>query len=164
MKIYLIGAYHSFQTETHFDFLDFLRDICSTYKIRSIGEEMNIDALNLAKVEKSTVLKIAEELNLPHAYCDPDENEREINNILGEQKLEIKRFFNNLSDEEFKNLKSQDFCRREKIWLEKIEDVFVDPMLFVCGIQHLESFSSLLRKNGYACHLIEETWSPSKSL
>ena len=94
MKIYLIGVFHNFQTEEHSDFLDYLRDTCANYKIRSIAEEMNNDALRLARVEKSTILKLAEELDLPHAYCDPDENDRKKYGILGQQDLELNQFLN----------------------------------------------------------------------
>jgi len=163
MKIYLVGVYHNFQTERHPDFLDFLRELCSVHKIKSVGEEMNVDALRLAKVEKSTVLEIAEELCLPHAYCDPDENERKSNDILGQQELEWHQWFNDLSDEEMKILKSEHDHKREKICLKKIKKIFVDPMFFICGIQHLESFSSLLRENGFNFDLIERQWSPNKS-
>jgi len=124
---------------------------------------MNVDALRLAKVEKSTVLEIAEELCLPHAYCDPDENERKSNDILGQQELEWHQWFNDLSDEEMKILKSEHDHKREKICLKKIKKIFVDPMFFICGIQHLESFSSLLRENGFNFDLIERQWSPNKS-
>jgi hypothetical protein len=164
MKIYLIGVYHNFQTEKHPDFLDCLRDTCSTHKIRSIAEEMNNDALRIAKVEKSTILEIAEELGLPHAYCDPDANERRINGILGQQELKFNQWFYELSDKDAETLKSQHDGKREKFWLEKIREVFVDPMLFICGIQHLDSFSSLLRENGYNCCLIERKWPPNKIL
>ena len=164
MNIYLLGVYHNFQTEKHLEFLSFLRHTCSTYNIRSIAEEMNIDALYLAKVEKSTVYEISEELGLPHAYCDPDETERENHNILGQEAIESHQWFNNLSTEEVESLKSEHNIKREKIWLEKLKAVIVDPMLFICGIQHLGSFSSLLKKNGYECYILEKKWSPNKSL
>lgn len=161
MKIYLIGVFHNFQTEKHPKFLDFLRDTCSDLRIKSIGEEMSTDALRLAKVEKSTVLEIAEEFRLPHSYCDPDEKERSYRGILGKQDLQMQQFFNNLSDEEIEDLKAEHYKKRESVWLEKIRDVFVEPMLFICGIQHLDSFSSLLTRNGFDCCLIEKTWSPN---
>ncbi len=121
-------------------------------------------ALRLAKVEISTVSEIAEELGLPHAYCDPDENERRSNGILGQQDLLWHQWFYDLSDEEAEILKSEHDRKRERIWLEKLIEVFVDPMLFICGIQHLDSFSLLLKKNGYECNILEKKWSPNKSL
>lgn len=70
--IYLLGLYHCFQTKEYPNFLNYVRDFCKSHEINSIGEEMNCTALCDAKRDQSTIKMIADELLIPHAYCDPD--------------------------------------------------------------------------------------------
>lgn len=158
MKIYLLGVYHNFETETHHNFKEYIVDTCSLHDIRSIAEEMSYDGLNDAGVTVSTIKTIADNLGLPHAYCGLGRKEREALGILGSQQIEILGRFYEWSDEKVRQKKLDDYAKRERVWLERLKDMFQDPMLFVCGIDHLDTFGSLLRRSNYACEILEKRW------
>jgi hypothetical protein len=84
--VYIVGTRHRFQgwrnlyrhTPKHRldQFKTFLRKAIHDYSIRSIAEEMNIEHLTkYARPDlppgKSIPCLVAEELNIPHKYCDP---------------------------------------------------------------------------------------------
>lgn len=159
-KIFLLGVYHCFQTKECTEFLNYVRSFCVHYSINSIGEEMNDTALCVANRDKSVVKMIADDLWIPHAYCDPDENESNALGILREDKLKLLKFQNEWTDEEFECRKALSAGMREPIWLERLQKIFIDPMLFVCGISHLKSFSTLLEANGFSFQIDDRKWTP----
>lgn len=153
--IYLLGVYHPFQTDEYPEFMDYVRDFCQTHDIKSMGEEMSYDCLRYEKKERSTIKIIADERSIPHAYCDPGEEERQRKGIKNFS--EHNRLYYN-SDEELESAKIQNFQKRESIWLENIQKEFVSPMLFVCGIDHLLSFGSRLEANGFRVQQANRRW------
>jgi len=158
MMIYLLGIYHCFQTKEYPEFLPYVRDFCRSHSINSIGEEMNYTALSDAKRDKSTIKIVADELSVPHAYCDPDVDERGRSGIVGENKLKYLKLYHGWTDEEFESRTVLDNQKKEAIWLERLREVFVNPMLFVCGIDHLTSFSALLEGSGFSFQIADRTW------
>jgi hypothetical protein len=158
MTIHLLGVYHCFQTKDYHEFMNYVRDFCRSHGINSIGEEMNYTALSDAKRDKSTIKIVADELFVPHAYCDPDVDERQRLGIVGENKLRYLKTHHRWTDEEFESRKALDNQKKEPIWLERLQEVFVDPMLFVFGIDHLGSFSYLLEASGFGFQLTGKTW------
>ena len=142
----------------HEKFEEYIFDACIKYGIKSIGEEMCKDALDEFSVTQSTVKIAAEKNGIPHTYCGPGRKEREARGILGESLLEALRIHNEWTDEEFNNEVLKDRKKRELIWVERIKPVYEDPMLFVCGIGHLDTFSQLLKTNGYICVILEKQW------
>jgi hypothetical protein len=101
---------------------------------------------------------VADERLHPHAYCDPDENERQTLGILGEAKLDYHKWYYEWTDEEFESRKTLDNQKRELIWLDRLQNIFIDPMLFVCGIDHLRSFSALLEGSDFSFQIADRTW------
>jgi len=158
MTIYLLGVYHCFQTEDHAEFIDYLWDFLRSHGISSIGEEMNLTALSDEKKNRSTIGVLADKLSVPHAYCDPDVDERKRLGILGENRLKCLKLCHGWTDEEFEYRKTLDNQKRETVWLERLKNVFINPMLFVCGIDHLNSFGALLGANGFGVRIAERSW------
>ncbi len=79
------------------------------------------------------------------------------------QMEEVLRFFHEWSDEKVRQETIEDHKKRERIWLERLKGIYQDPMLFVCGIDHLDTFGSLLRSNNYACEILEKRWQPNQT-
>jgi len=155
MKIYLLGVTHNFQKIPHLDFEKYVVESLSRLGIKSVGEEMSLDGLKLKpKISVSTTKTIADNLKIPHRYCDPDDQEREKRGIIGHDWIEGQCKSN---DEIEKGLREDDE-KRELVWLEKLKDIFENPMLFICGSAHLNTFSTLLRNNGYTCEILEKKW------
>lgn len=120
---------------------------------------MNHTALSDAKRDRSTIKIVADEFLVSHAYCDPDINERRRLGIVGENKLRYLKWHCNWTDKKFESRKALDNQKKETIWLERLQGVFLDPMLFVCGISHLRSFGVLLQTGGFNYQLCDKTWS-----
>jgi hypothetical protein len=155
--VYLVGTRHRFQgwrkilcfTPKHQldEFKTFLQRAIHDYGIRSVAEEMSIEALTTYSRPdmppgKSIPCLAAEELDLPHKYCDPDSAKRRELNITDED-----------NDEDRK--------KREAEWLAQLVHFASFPCLFVLGSEHTFSFSDLLKASGFKPILLEQEWWPS---
>lgn len=153
--IYLIGVNHAVQDYRWSDnqwqknrkqrelyaklteeFKAYLRSVIKDYEVTLLAEEYNKDAL-LGIYDKSILKEIAESLCLTHLYCDPDNKERKQVGIR--------------TDEE-----------RENFWLDKIRMRTDKAILFIVGACHIESFSDLIKRNGYKFSIINDDWNKEK--
>ncbi|MFA6174857.1 MAG: hypothetical protein WC701_14440 [Kiritimatiellales bacterium] len=162
MMVYLLGVYHNFQTEPCAEFSEYIRNFCIQNSIGSIAEEMNRDGLNSLDIS-STVSVVAHELGSPHRYCDPCAEERKAKDILGVNDVDFIIWRDELSDDEADELHRIHKNKREICWIEKLQTIYVDPMLFVCGIAHLSTFSKLLNKAGFEAQILDKRWMPNRS-
>jgi hypothetical protein len=48
--------------------------------------------------------------------------------------------------------------RREQLWLECIYRSKNDSVIFICGISHLERFSTLLKNGGFDVMIYSQDW------
>ena len=141
-------------------FSAFLKDKIKEYGIALLAEEFNEDCLKNSKGNIATVRSVAEELKtkgikLEHIFCEMSESERKRRGILSpseiwSKKLDIKSYQGsspNLNENQ-KNIFDKEieksFLARETFWFEKISDYFDRNILFVCGLDHVESFLLLL--------------------
>jgi hypothetical protein len=153
--IYLIGVCHAVQDYRWSDnqwqkntelrevyaeltkkFEAYLRGVIKDYQITLLAEEYNKEALR-GIYPKSVLKDIADSLSLSHLYCDPDNKERKQFGIRTEEE-------------------------REKFWFDKIKMHVNDNILFIAGACHIESFSDLIKKNGYNFSVINEDWEKEK--
>jgi len=158
MHIYLIGVTHDFQIPPQAKFEEYVFESCIEYGIRSIGEEMCKDALDDFGASQSIAKLVAEKIGLPHSYCGPGREERKALGISTENLLEAQKFQYEWTDDEFREKVAKDRRKREAIWFERLELIYEDPMLFICGIAHLESFGILLETNGYDYTILGKEW------
>lgn len=158
MHIYLIGVTHDFQIPPQAKFEEYVIKSCIKYRIRSIGEEMCMDALDDFKAPQSIAKVVAEKIGLPHSYCGPGREERKEFGISTENLLEAQKFHYEWTDNDFRERVEKDRKKREAIWLERLKLIYEDPMLFICGIAHLESFGMLLETNGYEYNILGREW------
>jgi len=68
-----------------------------------------------------------------HIFCDPDAAEREA-----------------------KKLNTPDL--RESFWLDRLLKSGASSLLFVCGDEHLKSFSKKLNAAGFESSILSENW------
>lgn len=144
-RIYLVGVDHQVQhngptmiperEKAISDFCDFLEAKSKELRISVMAEEFNEDALELSRASKSTVQQIAERLGLKHLYCDPTKNMR------------IKLGIHNDRD------------LREEYWLSCLNDyIKAERILFVCGLEHLDTFHQKLTLKGLPAIKLLETF------
>jgi len=144
-RIYLVGVDHQVQhngptmiperEKAISDFCDFLEAKSKELRISVMAEEFNEDALELSRASKSTVQQIAERLGLKHLYCDPTKNKRIQLGIQNDRDL------------------------REEYWLSCLNDyVKAERILFVCGLEHLDTFHQKLTLKGLPAMKLLETF------
>ena len=163
--VYLIGINHNIQhngvscvtIELQSKFIQFLKEKIKEFNIVFIAEEFNEDALNYSKGTIATVEKVAIEAKIKHRFCDPCIKERKEKNIISESelrnKLVIRPLMRKLNKEEQKILKIS-FLKKERLWFKCIENKINDPMIFVCGKDHIKSFKKLLNDKGRKAQIV----------
>lgn len=159
MTIYLQGVSHDYQEKECSEFREYLLDVWKDFGIKSMAEEMNPDWLKFIGVDCTTVEKVADLLSVPYKMCDPNNAERDRLRLEDPTLLKIKRMNKELTDDEWARLNEENYRCRERFWLERIPSIYVDPMLFVCGIEHLKDFQRLLQCNGYDCKVLDSAFS-----
>ena len=142
-RIYMVGVDHQVQhngptmiperEKAISDFYHFLEATAKELRISLMAEEFNEDALEISLATKSTVQQIAKRLGLKHKYCDPTRNTRTQLGIHNDRDL------------------------REEYWLSCLNDaVEAERILFVCGADHLDTFSQKLTHKGLPVIILPE--------
>jgi hypothetical protein len=160
--IYLLGVDHNSQHDglgSDLAASNKLRKSLSMFAVESeiqmIAEEFSEEALySVSNGTCSTCRLVAEELGIEHLYCDPNTEQRakygiptqselveEVKNELGVKIL----FGESLQRYDEKHKKT--FAKRESFWLNALKLHISKKIIFVCGINHIKSFSSLLGKS-----------------
>lgn len=144
--VYLLGTCHEYQLgsrplsgssdEDFAEFRKLLHGYIESHAIRSVAEEMSLEALkkHLATGDSLPCL-LAEELGLIHRYCDPDQATRKVRSIVTPQ-------------------------QREAYWIEQLRLIPIFPVLFIVGADHIESFARLLSESGFQPVKLENDWKP----
>jgi hypothetical protein len=114
-----------------------LEKIIAKHGIREIAKEMNAEALG---GRKSVCSEIAAARGLKHLLCDPNHERRRELGIVADT--------------------PRDREKREAEWLRRLVDQPLNPVLFVCGANHVESFAELCRDHGWYVAVIEKDWEP----
>ena len=142
--IYLIGINHKLQHEkiglaekqnVIREFLQYVESTAEQFQVTTIAEEWSEEASEINEVEFSTVQTLARKLGLKHILCDPTTEERMQNNIG-----------------------KKDFDRREEFWFKRLHRVLHENILFICGDQHLESFTRKLESKSISAEIVSSGW------
>lgn len=142
-------------------FCKFLKDKIKKYKITLVAEEFNEDALKISGADIATIQNLADKIKVKHLFCEPIRQERQNKGILsgGEilhNKLGIKfeRKLDKNKQKIFDKEMKKSFGAREKIWFEKIKKHDDETIIFLCGIDHIKRFESLLINKKYKPRVI----------
>ena len=170
IHIHIIGTNHEYQNgenvtkEDILSFKAYLEFICQQYSIKAIAEEMNREALSEVNQLSSTCESLAEELSIVHRYCDPDRTERKKLGIRQENDVRLNGFSSRMTEEEIRDLIRNENVKRENIWLKHIQEINIFPLLFVCGANHVNSFSKITSSSGFLCNILCDDWTPIKPM
>jgi len=163
--IFLVGTSHTLQlndnqnfSEDRLTFHQFLRNLCRDYFIQAIAEEMNTDALLEKGCDESIPKMIADELTLSHCYADPNISVRNRLMILQENDVNAKGWLEAWTKQKIREQIQIEYVKRERYWIEQIIKHNVWPLLFVCGANHIESFSLLVQSAGLDMKIISKDW------
>lgn len=177
--IYIIGTRHDIQhgddsevgNEKITEYYDYLKEVIYQKQIKILGEETSEEHINELKLSgvlgptqstQLTDISKEDEINLPvPIYFDPDKKESKRLSIR--RRYELVREYEDKGVSTTQDIKCRintelapDDSRREKIWIEKLLPSLKlnKEVLLVCGYQHYDSFSRLLKENGYESEVL----------
>ena len=115
---------------------------------------------------KSVAQKVAAELGLKELlFCEPDSEQRKLLGIEDERLIELERDFERrISADEAKRRIRESRTKREHYWLKRLREKVPKseyPVLFICGAEHVDTFSKLLEENDFNVTCICKDWKPS---
>ncbi len=180
--IYIIGVDHLVQykntivpVDTFDRFRDLLRSTVHKYGIRVLAEEFHREYLREVYFSSEAIVeRVAFELGIEHRFCDPGSAERERlgipyyseirDRVLESRGLERTDLVHDPSlgrsvEDECRAIARSYWKRREEFWMEKLSDVMGDPVLFVCGHEHVPGFEKLLEGYGIRSLVVDPFWS-----
>lgn len=139
------------------DFRTHILKLCQTHQARSIAEEMSLQVVHEWRrpPRNSIPHDVAQELGIFHQYSDPNQVERD---ALGIQSVEtdlarrIALGLPKTPQAELLKREQEEFIKREEEWFRRISGLDRWPMLFVCGINHVPTFSAKLQACGFSVH------------
>jgi hypothetical protein len=99
-------------------------ELIDKYDFALLAEEFSDEARSKAHVSATTLQRFATKKGIGHRFCDPNSSERKERGI-------------------------DDDDKRERYWLEQIEDYKDRNVLFVCGDKHFDSFAAKLTAAGF---------------
>ena len=163
--IIVVGTSHTIQT-ADLELKPFLESLCMEFKVRAVAEEMNKEALAEKACAASIPMQIANALQLPHRFCDPNREERAKLNIHQENDIRIQAWLSqsNLSNSEIAVRVAESHAKREQYWLDQLRELNVWPVLFVCGADHVPQFCQLLKQQGISVHVAAEDWASNNTV
>lgn len=169
-KVVLIGTSHEYQTRgsdvdtTHVDqFEHLLTSLCSEYMAKCIAEEMNDAALAERNISETVAQAISVALGIEHQLSDPPPKIRQQLGIRGVNEIRLCGLIHDWNPERIDSEIRKSDAIREGYWLTQLQILNLSPVLFVCGANHLEPFSSLLRENGFEAVVAVADWMPNSS-
>lgn len=165
--IILVGTSHIYQmtkssTPEGKEIKSYLCELCSGHHIVAIGEEMSIETLEGYESKESVPMSLTLDLGLQHCFCDPSPAEKIRLNIQQENdvRTHAQGFLHNCSEDEINTRIQDEYKKREKYWLEQLQSFDKWPLLFICGANHVESFSKLLIATGIEVLVASKDWEP----
>ena len=179
-SVHLIGTNHDCQYSTelsrknipfseggsdkkHCDaaFANFLHHVINNIHSDLVAEEFNEEALHNRGSGCISVAKtVARESGVTHLFCDPNVNERDY------LKSDIELDLVSPLDEElypyrkvigvnYNRVEALSVFYRELFWLKKLSSFFhLRNIVFVCGTNHIETFTKILRGRGVYCTIV----------
>lgn len=168
-KIILVGTSHIYQIcdgETDENaieqFQQLLFRLCSHYVVKAIAEEMNQEALTESGAFKSVAQRVTDELNLAHQFSDPLRSVRQQLVIRQEHDIRAFAFINGRTKQQIESEIKNSHAIRERYWLDQLRSLNLWPLIFICGADHTESFSALLRDSGIEVIVPFPDWEPTR--
>ena len=146
--MFLIGINHEVQyTNEYTDvslnqaFAKYLGEQSERFNVTLIAEEFNIEAGSRSRATAYTAKDVADKLGIGHRFCDPNSSERKALGIPREQED-----------------RDKNFRMREQLWFDKIKDKLHEPIIFICGSDHVERFQSLVLNKSYEVTILVKNW------
>jgi len=171
-KVILLGTEHSIQRGQNFPdlFTSILVEECEKNKVNAIAEE-------IIEGEETVASKFASDRQLKYLYADPNKEDRLKGGIP--TRIDVEMTFKYMDKypevaiwneetlptevrEEFSKRTEKAHRMREKVWLENILNFDHWPLLFICGADHFDEFSKLLKTSKIQVVESHKHWIPNQ--
>lgn len=139
-------------------FAEYLLQLAKTTRARLIAEELNFQALHEVGASISVPQQVAALLCISHLFCEPDREERASLGIMDENTVRALAFMEHLPEPVIQARLQDHWRRREEEWHKRIAQAALSPVLFVCGSNHSNTFSELLRTHGVEVTVEQGNW------
>jgi hypothetical protein len=162
-KVILVGTAHKYQ---HLDstyveqFRVIIRSLCQEHSVMAMAEEMSQYALKKHGATQSVMQKLSAELGIRHQLSDPSKEEREQLGIRCYADIHRDGFIADWEENRIEAEVRRSHDIREHYWLEKLCELNTWPIVFVCGKEHVEYFSNLLRNHEIRVVVAFTDWKP----
>jgi hypothetical protein len=161
--VYIIGTGHDIQYgRSHPDerFYDLLVEACQAHAIQVVAEEAPEDVRDITQTVPA---RVAKSLGLHPLPCDPDKKMRKQLGIVNRSDLRANKF--RAAPEVTPMFDAADCAEinrsdriREGYWIDRLLELDVWPVLFVCGALHSLSLCIALQERGLEGLIAEEDW------
>ncbi len=173
-NVILVGTSHSIQLGevSPRPFKEMLDELCGKYQVAAIAEE-------IVSGSETIAFKLATDRQYSYTCADPDFKERKEKGIEVDIELNIISEFRdkypeitiwpNIANEntlptevwdEYKERLETSLRQRESVWLDNIQSLNQWPLLFICGANHYDSFSKLLKSKDIEVIVSYKDWEP----
>lgn len=147
------------------EFHDFVLKHVKAKNIDHLAEEMNDECLQRENgAQESICRKMANDLGKTHTMCEPNTFEKQQIGYVDKSWVEFvsedETGCNEKINVAFTEFHKKQWHIRENFWLEKLQPHFSDNVLFVCGANHANRFSKLLKSKRIRNRVICKRWKP----
>ncbi len=171
IQLHIVGTHHKHQFGpcSAFDpgeqvcdaFASFLRQQCQALGIQTLAEEMCSDSRCKWSIQRTVPELVAHELNISHADCGLNEDERNSLGILNEGDVRMSGWMQDRSADSIEQGIRVEYDKREREWICRLPASPGSQLLFVCGYAHSVSFADKAQKAGWDASVIVEEWTPN---
>lgn len=178
-NVFLLGIGHEYQhnstlykrisSEAIDEFKRYISKEHGRYNFKAIGEELHRSELKKDR-DSSVPEEVAEKLGIEHKYCNNGPEDAIDLEKMGYKETLIKEKKGSIlkpryeSDEDWLLRNMENEAIREFIWIKKILECDQWPLLFICGSDHVGSFSTKLQTEGINVTLLNKNWISSYAL
>jgi len=145
-------------------FQEFLTNTARALRVAVIGEEMSEDRIFAYGHNAVSVAQlVAKKLQIAHVFCEPDKSaRRELGLRAGEEMAHhvaeiAKRTNRDVIEVHSEEVRKQ-FPMREAFWLSCLEPHANNPILFICGADHCETFLQRCTGSGVDAQVYCPDW------
>lgn len=163
--VIVVGTSHTIQIADP-ELKPFLESLCREFNVGAVAEEMNEEALAEKNCAASIPMQVANALQMPHRFCDPNRTERASLEIRQENDIRVEAWLSRstLSEPDIAARITESHAKREGYWLQQLRILNVWPVLFICGADHVASFCELLKQQSIAAHVAAEDWASNNTV
>ena len=165
----LLGTSHRFQygapdcsEEEEAAFISLLKELASRSKVAALAEEACEELMVRQPRLESTCATAARELKIADLYCEPSQSVRGKLGVRGHQAIEQDAWLLHWPQEQKLAEHAKEFAVRENYWSVQLLMADTWPVLFVCGAEHIRSFSTMLKSHGVVSKVVCNDWTPNE--